>query len=63
MEFALIWYSQYGKEEIDTTTNSQEAIRLRNEYQMAYGSNRPNKDPTCEKQVTVETIKKVKLFS
>ena len=29
MEFALIWYSQYGKEEIDTTTNSQEAIRLR----------------------------------
>ena len=25
--------------------------------------NRPNKDPTCEKQVTIETIKKVKLFS
>ena len=37
MEFALIWYSQYGKEEIDTTTDSQEAIRLRDEYQLAYG--------------------------
>jgi len=38
MEFALIWCSQYGKEEIDTTTNSQEAIRLRDEYQLAYGT-------------------------
>ena len=38
MEFALIWYSQYGKEEIDTTTDSQEAIRLRDEYQLAYGT-------------------------
>ena len=38
MEYALIWCSQYGKEEIDTTTNSEEAIRLRNEYQLAYGT-------------------------
>tara|TARA_A100001011_G_scaffold291307_1_gene302888 strand:+ start:132 stop:284 length:153 start_codon:yes stop_codon:yes gene_type:complete len=38
MEYALIWHSQYGKEEVDTTTDKNEARRLKKEYQMAYGS-------------------------
>jgi hypothetical protein len=35
MEYALIWHSQYGKEEVDTTTDKNEARRLKKEYQMA----------------------------
>ena len=38
MEYALYWKSQYGTEEIDTAKTRAEAIRLRREYQMAYGS-------------------------
>ena len=38
MEYALIWHSQYGKEEIDTFKTRAEAQRMRTEYQLAYGS-------------------------
>ena len=38
MRFALIWHSQYGKEEIDTFKTRTEAQRMRTEYQMAYGT-------------------------
>ncbi len=37
MRFALIWHSQYGKEEIDSFDTISEATQMRNEYQMAFG--------------------------
>ena len=37
MRFALIWHSQYGKEEIDSFDSREEAIKMREEYRMAFG--------------------------
>ena len=35
--FALIWHSQYGKEEVDSFDTREEAIKMREEYRLAYG--------------------------
>ena len=37
MEYALIWHSQYGVEEIDCFDNLAEAQRMRTEYKAAFG--------------------------
>ena len=34
--FALIWHSQYGKEEVDSFDTREEAIKMREEYRMAF---------------------------
>jgi len=36
MRFALIWHSQYGKEEVDSFDTREEAIKMREEYRMAF---------------------------
>ena len=36
MRFALIWHSQYGKEEIDSFDTRVEAIKMREEYKTAF---------------------------
>jgi hypothetical protein len=36
-EYALIWHSQYGKEEVDSCDDRLEAKRLQIEYRMAFG--------------------------
>ena len=36
MRFALIWHSQYGKEEVDSFDTRAEAIKMREEYKMAF---------------------------
>ena len=37
MKYAIIWHSQYGKEEVDECDTLKEAHLLKSEYQMAYG--------------------------
>ena len=37
MKYAIIWHSQYGKEEVDECDTLKEANFLKSEYQMAYG--------------------------
>ena len=37
MRFALIWHSQYGKEEIDSFDTRVQAIKMREEYRTAFG--------------------------
>ncbi len=37
MKYAIIWHSQYGKEEVDECDTLKEAHFLKSEYQMAYG--------------------------
>ena len=37
--YRIIYYSAYGLEEIDTAENKREAIRLVNEYKLAFHSN------------------------
>jgi len=39
-EYALIWHSQYGKEEVDSCDDRIEAKRLQIEYRMAFGEGR-----------------------
>ena len=39
-EYALIWHSQYGKEEVDCFQNHKEAKRMQAEYRMAFGEGR-----------------------
>lgn len=39
-EYALIWHSQYGKEEVDCFHNESEAKRMQAEYRMAFGEGR-----------------------
>ena len=39
-EYALIWHSQYGKEEVDCFHNESEAKRMQVEYRMAFGEGR-----------------------
>ncbi len=36
-EYILVWYSDYGVEEIDSFESAEEASRMREEYEMAYG--------------------------
>jgi hypothetical protein len=36
-EYALIWHSQYGKEEVDSCDTRLEAKRLKLEYRLAFG--------------------------
>lgn len=36
-EYALFWTGAQGREEIDCVQDEQEAIALRDEYQMAFG--------------------------
>ena len=48
MEYALIWHSQYGVEEVDCFDNEEEAIRMRWEYSMAY----------CEGTITIKRRRK-----
>ena len=35
--YKLIWFSKYGKEEIDTAETKEEAEFLKREYMVAYG--------------------------
>lgn len=37
MEYALIWHSRYGKEEIDSFATLEEAKKMKAEYTMAFG--------------------------
>jgi len=37
MEYALIWHSRYGKEEIDSFSTLEEAKKMQAEYAMAFG--------------------------
>ena len=37
MEYALIWHSQYGKEEIDAFDTREEAEKKKVEYNTAFG--------------------------
>ena len=37
--YRIIYHSVYGSEEIDTAENRREAIRLVNEYKLAFHSN------------------------
>lgn len=37
MEYALIWHSQYGSEEVDSFDTRTEAKAMQAEYQMAFG--------------------------
>ena len=36
-EYALIWHSMYGKEEIDSFSTLAEAKKMKVEYAMAFG--------------------------
>lgn len=36
-EYALIWHSQYGKEEVDAFDTREEAEKMKVEYAMAFG--------------------------
>jgi len=36
-KYALIWHSQYGKEEVDCFDDRKEAKKMATEYRMAYG--------------------------
>ena len=37
MEYALIWHSRYGKEEVDCFDTLEEAKKMKAEYTMAFG--------------------------
>ena len=37
MEYALIWHSQYGSEEVDSFDTRTEAEAMQVEYSMAFG--------------------------
>ena len=39
-EYFLVWQSKYGNEEIDCFKNRDEAMRMKREYQMAFGEGR-----------------------
>ena len=36
-KYALIWNSQYGKEEVDCFDDHKEAEKMADEYRMAFG--------------------------
>ncbi len=36
-KYALIWHSQYGKEEVDCFDDRKEAKKMAVEYRMAFG--------------------------
>ena len=36
-EYYLVWYSQYGNEEIDCFETREEAEKMKAEYQLAFG--------------------------
>ena len=37
MEYALIWHSRYGKEEVDCFDTLEKAKKMKVEYMMAFG--------------------------
>ena len=37
MEYALIWHSRYGKEEVDCFDTLEEAKKMKVEYMTAFG--------------------------